>query len=54
MDTAVRSRDAGGVKATRSKLRTGQEYLTALDDGRRVVMNGEVVKNVAEHPATRG
>ena len=54
MDTAVKSRDADVVKATRSKLRTGQEYLSALNDGRRVFMNGEMMENVAEHPATRG
>ena len=54
MDIAVKSRDVDARKATLSKLRTGQEYLAALNDGRRVFINGELVKNVAEHPATRG
>ncbi|WP_120003467.1 4-hydroxyphenylacetate 3-hydroxylase family protein [Nesterenkonia muleiensis] len=32
-------------------MRTGAEYLKSLDDGRTVFVDGEVVGNVAEHPA---
>jgi aromatic ring hydroxylase len=52
MSTAVKSAEV--KKAMQSNLRTGQEYLASLNDGRRVFINGELVKNVAEHPATRG
>ena len=34
-------------------LRTGSEYLRSLDDGRQVFVDGERVKNVAEHRAFR-
>lgn len=34
-------------------LRTGAEYLRSLKDGRRVYLNGELVKDVTEHPALR-
>jgi len=34
-------------------MRTGAHYLAALDDGRRVYVNGEKVDNVAAHPLTR-
>jgi 4-hydroxyphenylacetate 3-monooxygenase/chlorophenol-4-monooxygenase component 2 len=34
-------------------LRTGKEYLEALDDGRRVWVGNERVDNVATHPLTR-
>ena len=54
MDIAVKPRDVDAGTGTQSKLRTGQEYLAALNDGRRVFVNGELLKNVAEHPATRG
>ncbi|MGB8897787.1 MAG: 4-hydroxyphenylacetate 3-hydroxylase N-terminal domain-containing protein [Methylocella sp.] len=54
MDIAVKPRDVDAGTGTQSNLRTGQEYLTALNDGRRVFVNGELLKNVAEHPATRG
>jgi aromatic ring hydroxylase len=35
-------------------MRTGQEYLDSLNDGRRVVISGELIDNVATHPLTRG
>jgi aromatic ring hydroxylase len=34
-------------------LRTGEEYLRALDDGRRVWVGNERIDNVATHPKTR-
>jgi 4-hydroxyphenylacetate 3-monooxygenase len=34
-------------------LRTGAEYLRSLRDGRRVYVDGELVKDVTEHPAFR-
>ena len=39
--------------ATRD-LRTGEEFLRSLDDGRSVYFDGERVKNVAAHPAFAG
>lgn len=35
-------------------MRIGSDYINALNDGRAVHLNGEVVGNVAEHPAFRG
>jgi 4-hydroxyphenylacetate 3-monooxygenase len=35
-------------------MRTGKDYLEGLRDGRRVIVNGEVVSNVSDHPAFRG
>jgi 4-hydroxyphenylacetate 3-monooxygenase len=35
-------------------MRTGQEYLASLNDGRTVILDGQVVENVAEHPAFAG
>ncbi|GGA60130.1 4-hydroxyphenylacetate 3-monooxygenase oxygenase component [Pseudoclavibacter endophyticus] len=35
-------------------MRTGAEYRASLDDGRRVVFDGEVVSDVAHHPAFAG
>ncbi len=35
-------------------VRTGQDYLDALNDGRRVYVDGEAVDNVATHPKTSG
>ncbi|MBT2584900.1 4-hydroxyphenylacetate 3-hydroxylase family protein [Arthrobacter sp. ISL-95] len=32
-------------------MRTGKEYLKSLNDGRTVILDGEVVGNVLEHPA---
>ncbi|TCP40768.1 4-hydroxyphenylacetate 3-monooxygenase [Tamaricihabitans halophyticus] len=32
-------------------MRTSTDYLASLEDGRRVVVDGEPVKNVVEHPA---
>lgn len=34
-------------------MRTGKEYLTALNDGRKVWVGDELVDNVATHPRTR-
>ncbi|AEA24441.1 4-hydroxyphenylacetate 3-hydroxylase family protein [Pseudonocardia benzenivorans] len=34
-------------------MRTGRQYLDALDDGRRVWVGDELIDNVATHPATR-
>src|ERR1700693_4871277 len=34
-------------------MRTGAEYLRSLNDGRRVFVDGESVKDVTEHPAFR-
>ncbi len=36
-----------------TNFRSGADYLAALNDGRRVVVNGELVDNVATHPLTR-
>lgn len=35
-------------------LRTGKDYLDSLDDGRRVWVNGEEIKDIRTHPATAG
>jgi len=35
-------------------MRTGDEYLAALDDGRQVMIDGGTVTNVPEHPAFAG
>src|SRR5580704_11622665 len=35
-------------------MRTGKDYLNSLNDGREVVMDGEVVKDVTTHPAFSG
>lgn len=35
-------------------MRRGNEYLAALDDGRRVMVNGEAVGRVTDHPAFAG
>ena len=34
-------------------MRTGDEYIKTLNDGRTVLIDGEAVENVAEHPAFR-
>ena len=34
-------------------MRTGDEYLRSLNDGRRVFVDGELVKDVTTHPAFR-
>ena len=34
-------------------MRTGAEYLRSLNDGRRVFVDGERVKDVTAHPAFR-
>ena len=35
-------------------MRTGQEYLESLRDGRRVYVGGELIEDVTTHPKTRG
>jgi len=35
-------------------MRTGADYLRSLNDGRRVFVDGELVKDVTAHPAFRG
>jgi 4-hydroxyphenylacetate 3-monooxygenase len=47
------SKDVKGGAAAKSNLRTGAEYLASLNDGRRVIVNGETIDNVATHPLTR-
>ena len=42
-----------GHSASGKPLRTGAEYLKSLRDGRRVYLDGELVKDVTEHPALR-
>src|SRR5580658_5534986 len=37
----------------RNNMRTGSEYLRSLNDGRRVFVDGERVKDVTSHPAFR-
>jgi len=45
----------GSVKAAAGQaLRTGEDYLQSLNDGRTVFFDGERVRNVATHPAFRG
>ena len=34
-------------------MRTGDEYLRSLNDGRRVFVDGELVEDVTTHPAFR-
>jgi 4-hydroxyphenylacetate 3-monooxygenase len=48
---------AGQARMTQSAtvaLRTGEEYLRSLDDGRQVFLDGERVGKVPEHPAFAG
>jgi 4-hydroxyphenylacetate 3-monooxygenase len=40
-------------KAVAASLRTGAEYLRSLRDGRQVFVDGDLVKDVTEHPAFR-
>jgi aromatic ring hydroxylase len=35
-------------------MRTGREYLASLQDGRAVVIDSQVVKDVTQHPAFAG
>ena len=35
-------------------MRTGSQYLASLRDGRRVTIDGQVVKDVTVHPAFAG
>ncbi|MFZ3335780.1 MAG: 4-hydroxyphenylacetate 3-hydroxylase N-terminal domain-containing protein, partial [Xanthobacteraceae bacterium] len=41
--------DNGEIEA----MRTGADYLSSLNDGRRVFLDGELVKDVSAHPAFR-
>ena len=43
----------GKTATSGAPLRTGAEYLKSLRDGRRVFLDGELVKDVTEHPALR-
>lgn len=51
MATAFQTTPAG--RADAPSLRTGSEYLRSLRDGRRVFVDGDLVKDVTEHPAFR-
>ena len=51
MATAFQTTTAGRTDAP--SLRTGSEYLRSLRDGRRVFVDGDLVKDVTEHPAFR-
>src|SRR5438270_10519405 len=42
-----------GLPMEGCRVRTGKEYLESLADGRRVVIGGETIANVATHPKTR-
>jgi len=44
---------AGAAPAAHAKMRSGEDYLRALKDGRRVYADGERVKDVTTHPAFR-
>jgi aromatic ring hydroxylase len=44
----------GQASGGSANLRTGADYLASLNDGRRVIVNGELIDNVATHPLTRG
>src|SRR5690606_30207250 len=35
-------------------IRTGKDYLKSLNDGRKVYIDGELVKDVTTHPALKG
>jgi 4-hydroxyphenylacetate 3-monooxygenase len=45
---------ARGATAVRRSFRTGDQYKEALNDGRRVWIDGERVENLASHPVTAG
>ena len=44
---------ASGTKSAATALRTGEEYLRSLDDGRQVFLDGEKVADVSKHKAFR-
>jgi 4-hydroxyphenylacetate 3-monooxygenase len=44
----------GAAAAGKRNFRTGDEYKKALNDGRRVWIDGERVDNLVDHPATAG
>src|SRR5262249_8941955 len=41
------------ARSAATALRTGDEFLRSLDDGRRVFLDGEPIGSVVEHPALR-
>jgi len=46
---------ASPKEAKAAALRSGAEYLAAIkDDGRRVMFEGDVVRDVTTHPAFKG
>ena len=49
----TRSTATERLKQSGPGVRTGEDYLNALNDGRRVYINGELVDNMATHPKTR-
>jgi 4-hydroxyphenylacetate 3-monooxygenase len=51
MATAFQTTTAGRAEAP--SLRIGSEYLRSLRDGRQVFVDGDLVKDVTEHPAFR-
>ena len=51
-DAAYRA--ATDTIATNASMRTGEDYLASLDDGRAVFVDGERIKNVAKHPLFSG
>src|SRR6516165_1864564 len=53
MSTATLAPSCETVQAIRTVLRTGEQYLRSLDDGRVVWVGNEQIDNVATHPLTR-
>src|SRR5262245_21876354 len=45
------ARSCGKVRREERCMRTGEDYVDALQDGRTVLLDGERVKDVASHPA---
>ena len=53
MDSGLAAARRPGMTEEACMMRTGAEYLRSLNDGRRVFVDGERVKDVTEHPAFR-
>ena len=53
MTAPMPSQDASSCGGERVLLRTGKDYLAALDDGRKVWVGNELIDNVATHRLTR-
>lgn len=53
MSIAPTAKTAAAAPANRL-VRTGEEYRRAINDGRRVWIDGERVENIVEHPVTAG